>query len=112
MPFVTQSKTDQYSNDTYADLLTVKLIERMHATVIVRNQHGSHGLKYKILASNDPQGAANTWAEEKAEDTISGGSDPVRHVLTGPFVWVKIQIKSNGPSESPQASAWLMAIGV
>jgi hypothetical protein len=69
-------------------------------------------LKYKILVSNDPQGTASSFAEEKAEATINGGTVPVRHVLTGPFLWIEIQIMSNGPSESPQASAWIMAIGV
>ena len=112
MPHVQASITDRYSSTAYTKLLRAFLSERTNTTIIVKNQHATHHLKFKILVSNDLHGAANTWAEEKAEATINGGTAPVRYVLTGPFLWVEIQIASAGTDESPQASAWVVAVGL
>jgi len=112
MPQVLQQQTDQYSATAYASLLKVRVLSRTAGSLVIKNQHATATLKYKILVSNDPQGGANTWAEEKAEATLAGAAIPVRVVLTGPFVWVDVQIASNGAGESPQGSAWFLAVGL
>jgi hypothetical protein len=112
MPYLIEKTTDQYSNATYTKLLRTRLTSRTLASVIVRNQHATATLKYKILVSNDETGDVNTFAEEKAEATLAGAAIPIRYVLTGPFVWVEIQIMSNASAESPQASAWVVAVGL
>jgi hypothetical protein len=114
MPEVKQETIAQYSNGTYTSLLKAKLHSRTATTLVIANLHASHNLKWKVLVSDDPEGAANTWAEEKAEATINGAATvaPVKHVISGPFCWVDVQIMSAGPAESPQASAWLLAVGL
>lgn len=112
MPFVQQEKLDQESNGTYTTLLKARVSARTNASVVVANAHASHNLLFKVLVSNDVEGANGTWAEDKAETTITGGSNPIRHVLTGPFIWIDVQIKSVGAGESPHGSAWLLGVGL
>jgi hypothetical protein len=109
--YVVQQHTGQYSDTTWKSLLKVRAIPHRQLSLAIANLHASHTLKWKVLVSNSLHGDADTWAEEKSEDTINGASTilPVRYVLSGPFVWVDVQIESVGADQSPQGSAWLLA---
>ncbi len=110
MPFILEEKTDQASNATYTSLLKSKILSRLYTSLTIYNAHASHQLKYKILVTNDSDGV-DGWAEDKAEATLAGLTG-VKYNITGPFVWVDVQIMSNGSGESPHASAWLHAVGL
>lgn len=112
MPYVLQEKTGQVAVESYASLLKAKIIGRTDASIILSNTGLSgHTIKWKVLVSNDPEGAADTWAEDKAEATMNAGATPVRHVLTGPHLWVDVQFASNDAGESGEGNAWLMTVG-
>ena len=112
MPLVTQENTSQVAVAAYASLLKAKIPARTNATIVLTNT-GETGatIDWKVLVSNDPEGAANTWCEDKSEATllISTG---VKHVLSGPFFWVDVQIKSNVSGKSGLGNCWLMAVGL
>ena len=110
MTNVKQETTDQYTNGSYASLLKTRIPDIVNATLVIRNQHATHSFKWKVLISNDPDAASTSFAEDKAEATLNPATQ-VRHVITGPFVWVDVQIMSDTAGESPQASAWLLGVG-
>jgi hypothetical protein len=113
MPHVLQEKTGQVAVENYASLLKSKIVGRTNATVVLSNTGlTGHTIKWKVLVSNDPEGASGTWSEEKAEATLNAGATPVRHVVSGPFCWCDIQIASNDPGESGEGNCWLMAVGL
>jgi len=108
LPFLQEEKTGQATTDSYASLLTSKLTELHEVSVVVSNSHGSNAIKYKVMASNDPDGAAASFAEDKAEATLAAGAAE-RHVLTGPFVWVSVLIKASIGGSQGTGNAWLYA---
>jgi hypothetical protein len=110
MTGVKQEKTDQYTNGSYVSLLKARIPDIVQSTVVIRNQHASHSFLWKVLVSNDPDGIAASFAEDKAEATLNPATR-ARHVITGPFIWVDVQVMSDTAAESPQASAWLLGVG-
>jgi len=97
----------EYTNLT--SILKAKIISTKKASIVLVNQHASKLINWRILVSNDPEGAAGTWAEETTSAELAADT-PVRYVLTGAFVWVDVQIQSED-SASPQALVWLLAVG-
>lgn len=113
MPHVKQENTDLTSTNSYATLLKAKICGRTDATVVISNSHTSNWIKYKVLVSNDEEGAANTWVEDKAEAVLNNSTSTIAsHVLTGPFLWVDVQIKSNSDGVHGTGNAWLHAVGL
>ena len=111
MPLVTQKNLVQVAVEAYASLLKAKIPARTNASIVLTNTGltGAH-IDWKVLVSNDPEGAAGAWADDKAEATLNQGAT-IRHVITGPFVWVDVQIKSNVSGKSGEGNCWLMAVG-
>ena len=114
MPYLYDEKLAQYSATAYASLVKAKILGKTQCTLVIKNHHASHALNYRVLVSNDPEGAAGTWATDKAATAIAGAATPVpiEYELTGPYVWIDLQVASDGTDESPQASAWLLAVGL
>jgi len=114
VPYLYDEKLAQYSATAYASLVKAKILGKTHCTLVIKNHHASHTLNYKVLVSNDPEGIAGTWTEEKAETAIAGAATPVpvKYEISAPYVWIDLQIASDGTDESPQASAWLLAVGL
>ena len=112
MPLVTQENTGLVAVAAYASLLKAKIPARTNASIVLTNtgESGAH-IDWKVLVSNDPEGAVNTWSEDKSEATLNQGST-IRHVLTGSFFWVDVQIKSNVSGKSGLGNCWLLAVGV
>jgi len=111
MPLVTQENIGQVAVEAYASLLKARIPARTNASIVLTNtgESGAH-INWKVLVSNDPEGAAGAWGEDKVEAVLNQGST-VRHVLTGPFLWVDVQIKSNVSGKSGEGNCWLMAVG-
>ena len=111
MPYVLQEKTGLVAAAAYASLLKARIPARTNASILLTNS-GLTGatIDWKVLVSNDPEGAADTWAEDKAEATLTIATG-VKHVLSGPFLWVDVQIKSNVSGKSGEGNCWLMAVG-
>jgi len=111
MSLVTQENIGQVAVAAYASLLKAKIPARTNATIVLTNtgESGAH-IDWKVLVSNDLEGAAGTWAEDKAEATLNQGAT-IRHVITGPFFWVEVQVKSNVSGKSGLGNCWLMAVG-
>jgi hypothetical protein len=105
-----QEKLGQAAVTAYASLLKARIPDRTDASIVLYNSHASHTIKWKVLVSNDEQGASTTFAEEKAEATLAAVT-PVRYVLTGPFAWVDVQIASNTSGQSGEGNVWLLATG-
>lgn len=111
MPHLEQSKTGQASTNSYDSLLKARIIGFPKTSITITNSHGSYGIKYKILVSNHPQGLADTWAEEKAEATLAAAA-AASYTLTGPFVWVDVQIVDASSGNHGVGNAWLQSVGV
>lgn len=110
MPYVLQEKLAQATTNTYASLLKAKILPRTDGSIVLYNSHATAALRWKVLVSNDVEGAANTWGEEKAEATLAALT-PIRYVLTGPFIWVDVQVASNVTDTPSEANCWLQACG-
>ena len=114
MPHLYDEALDKASAAAYVSILKAKTLSKTHCTLVIKNHHATHTLNYQVLVSNDPEGAAGTWAVDKAETAIVGATTPVpvEYKITGPYVWIDLQIASDGSGESPHASAWLLAVGL
>lgn len=110
MPLVLQEKTGQATTASYATLLKARITEPTKATVVITNSHGSNGLKWKILVSNDPEGASSSFAEEKAEAVLAANA-AVQHSVSGAFAWIDVQIVDNVEGNHATGNAWLNACG-
>jgi len=111
LTLVKQETIGQVAVAAYASLLKARIPARTNASILLTNS-GLTGatIDWKVLVSNDPEGAADTWAEDKAEATLLIATG-VKHVLSGPFLWVDVQIKSNVSGKSGEGNCWLMAVG-
>jgi hypothetical protein len=97
------------STGTYTSVLKARVPELTKVSIVVANAHATATLNWKVLVSNDPEGAAGTWAEEKAEAALTGTSVS-KHLVSQPVIWVDVQIQSTDTS-SPQANVWLLGVG-
>ena len=111
MPRVAQETTNQASTASYVTLLKARLVSMTHCTITLTNSHGSNGIKFKILVSNDPHGADGTWAEEKAE-TVLAAAAAKSHAISAPFAWVDVQIIDENAGNHGIGNAWLQACGL
>jgi len=111
LTLVKQKTIGQVAVAAYASLLKARIPARTNASIVLTNS-GLTGatIAWKVLVSNDPEGAADTWAEDKAEATLLIATG-VKHVLSGPFLWVDVQISSNVSGKSGEGNCWLMAVG-
>lgn len=107
-----QHKEESLNNTTtndFVSILKAKITDLNNCSIVLYNGHATYEINWKVLVSNDPEGAANTWAEDKASAEL-GTESIVRHVLTGAFVWVDLQVESATDEEpSDNVDAWLYA---
>jgi hypothetical protein len=111
MPSVKQESTNQPSTASYATLLRARVIGFTKCTLTVTNSDGVNAIKFKILVSNDLQGAANTWAVEKTEDVLAAGA-AYPHILSGAFCWVDVLIVDESAGDHGIGNCWLQACGL
>jgi len=115
MPIVKQEKTGQASAVGYATLLKVKLEGIVKASVIITNSHAANIIQYKILCSNDPEGADGSWTQKQAEADIDPyGADPSNakyHEFDPTPLWIDIQIKTKTGTDHGTGNAWLKVLG-
>jgi len=95
-----------YTN--FTSILKTKILGQKTASVCLANSHATAAVNYKVLVSNDPEGASASYVEEKASAAVSAMAGAA-HVINGPFAWVDVQIQSVG-ADSPQSSVWLLAV--
>jgi hypothetical protein len=93
----------------YVSILKERLPEIPSVSIIIANNHTTKKISWKVLVSNDSEGAAGTWAEEKAAADLSAES-VAKHVLSAAYTWIDIQVQSED-SESPQAATWILGVG-
>lgn len=111
MAFVIQkNETAILSDGSYKTLLKSKFVGRTVASLVIRNTHATDSLKWRVVVSDDPNGAADSWGILKAEDTLTGNT-VTPYAVVGTFCWVSIEIMSNGAGESPAGYCWMMAVG-
>jgi hypothetical protein len=111
VPNLNQAVTNLPSTSSYTSLLKARIIGFPKTSITITNSHGSYGIKYKILVSNHPQGIADTWAEEKAEATLAAAA-AASYTITGPFVWVDVQIIDASGGSHGIGNCWLQATGI
>jgi hypothetical protein len=111
MPSIKQSTLNQNSTSGYASLLRAKITGRTAATITIANNDGANGILWKVMVSNDPEGATGTFAEDKVEDSLAAGGSS-KHVVTGAFAWVDVMFKDESSGNHAACSAWLQAVGV
>jgi hypothetical protein len=93
----------------YVSILKERLPEIPSVSIVIANSHATKKISWKVLVSNDPEGASGTWAEEKAAADLNA-TTVAKHVLSAAFVWVDVQIKSED-STSPSSAIWLLGVG-
>ena len=112
MPLLTSegstTLTTNYTN--YVSILKTRNTEAVvNVSLIIRNSHATDAIDWKVLISNDLEGISTSFAEEKSEASLSALT-LAKHVLSGPFIWIDVQIKSID-EDSPQATVWQVAAG-
>jgi len=65
---------------------------------------------WKVLVSNDPEGASGTFAEEKAEAQLAGGNTLEKYAISQAVLWVDVQIKANAAGNQANCDCWLSAM--
>jgi len=111
MPLLKQETVAQTTTDSYASLLKARTPEVTKVTVVIANTDSVNALKYRILGSNDPDGASGSYAIEKTESVLAANATE-RYSLSGSFFWIDIQVADNVPASHAIASAWLHGCGV
>ena len=111
MSSLKESVTNITTTGSYVIALRSRPLGFKTISLTLTNSDGVNSLKYKVDVSNDPQGAADTWAEEIAEQVLSAGA-AAKHVLSGPFVWVAIQVKDASGGSHAIANVYLLAVGI
>lgn len=111
MPHLKESTTGTTTTSSYVLAQQTRTIGFTKISVLVTNSDGTNSIKYKILGSNDPQGGTNTFAEDVSEQTLTAGS-AARHVLSGPFVWIQVQVKDASGGSHGIANVYLLAVGL
>jgi hypothetical protein len=113
MPQIRDEKLAQTSTNSFASILKMKVYGRRQITVVISNSHATNIIQYRVLVSNDEEGAANTWAIDKADtDVVANNVTLERHVVTGAFVWVDVQIKSKTADTHGTGNCWMYAVGL
>jgi len=116
MPIVKQEKTAQNSTNDYVSLLKVKIEGIVKASVIITNSDTTNSINYKMLYSNDPEGAVGSWYEKQAETAIVPyASDPANaknHDIDPTPLWIDIQIQSTVPDSVGIGNAWMKIVGL
>ena len=95
-----------YTN--FTSILKVRMPDIGKVSLVIQNAHATASLNWKVLVSNDPAGATDSFAEEKASAALTATSK-ARYLITVPAVWIDIQIQSDG-ADSPQANVWLLGV--
>jgi hypothetical protein len=111
MPHLKASTTSITTTSNYALAQQTRIIGFTKITVLVTNSDGTSSIKYKILGSNHPQGAANTFAEDVSEQTLTAGS-AAKHVISGPFIWIQVLVKDASGGDHGIANVYLLAVGI
>lgn len=111
MPQVNQTTLNIASTTVYASAQKAKILELRESSLVIHNPHETNGIKWKIQVSNEPQGAPDSWAEEKAEATLAPGATD-SYTLSGPFVWVNVLIVDASGGAHGLANIYLQATGI
>ena len=113
MPQIRDEKLAQTSTNDMASILKMKVYGRRQITVVISNSHPTNIIQYQVLVSNDEEGAANTWAINKAATDVAANNVTLEmHVVTGAFVWVDVQIKSKIADTHGTGNCWMYAVGL
>lgn len=113
MPQVRDEKLVQTSTNSFASILKMKVYSRKAITVVISNSHAINVIQYRVMVSNDEEGAADTWAIDKSDtDLVANSVTLERHVVTGAFVWVDVQIKSKVADTHGTGNCWMYAVGI
>ena len=113
MPQIRDEKLGQTSTNSMVSILKMKIYGRMQLTVVISNSHAANVIQYRVLVSNDEEGAVNTWAIDKTDtDVVANNVTLGSHVVTGAFVWVDVQIKSKTTDAHGTGNCWAYAVGL
>jgi len=113
MPQIRDEKLAQTSTNAFVSILKMKVYSRKQITVVISNSHPTNVIQYRVLISNDEEGAVNTWAIDKTDtDVVANSVTLERHVITGAFVWVDVQIKSKVEGDHGTGNCWMYAVGL
>ena len=102
-------KIDQASTSSFASIVKAKT-DGLHLSIVIANLSGANQLSWQVLGSNDPEGASDTFATEKASANIAA-SGLAAYLTTNRYLWVDVQIKEQSAGQSPHASCWVLGIG-
>jgi len=107
MPHNKDESLDNTTTNEFVSALKMKITNLNNASIVIYNGHDTYEINWKVLVSNDPEGADNTWAEDKVSAEL-GVNSAARHVLTGAFIWVDVQIESATDDEhSDDVDIWI-----
>jgi len=109
IPQTKQETLNQATTNAYASLLKAKITDLNNCSIVVKNRGGSNVADWKVLISNDPEGASGTFAEEKAEAQLATNT-LAKHEIAQPVVWVDVQVKANAAGSQTNMDCWLYAM--
>ncbi len=104
------------SNGSFQSILKARIEDSIKSSVVIKNKHGTAALTFRIMVSNDPQGASGSFDALEISDTE--GATTTQSLAAGAtqslaidstWCYIDIQIESEDEN-SPQADAWLLAV--
>jgi len=114
MSMVLQEEEDKtLTTDAYVSILKVQLGKKLKVSVIIKNEHVSSALSYKVLESNDEVGADGTWHESTAETHLNAGLTAKVTCDPAP-TWIEVQAirkQITTPVDS-KISVWMKGVGL
>ena len=101
------------TTNSYVSLLKEKLPEHEYVTLVVTNSGDTNDATVKVLVSNDPEGSATSFVPLEVStgvtETVIGEADGKPIMVSAPFHWVDVQVKSTSSSNATTVNVWLMA---
>jgi len=108
IPFAKAETENQATTNSYASLLKAKIVDLPNCSIVIKNRGDTNVADWKVLVSNDPEGASGTFAEEKAEAQLATEA-LAKYEIAQPVVWVDVQVKANAGGSQTNMDCWLYA---
>lgn len=99
------------TTNSYASICKANIVGHPNCSVVIRNSHASYVADYKILVSNETNGADGTWAADKAEAQLAGNNATVAYAINGCYKHVDVQAKANAANNQALLWVWIYASG-
>ncbi len=97
---------DGATTDSYQDSLKTECLNWREKLVVIKNTHGSNGIKYTVYGVADLRDEANSTHVLQAEATLAAGGTAI-HAYDDPWDSIYVQVKNASAGNNASAKIWL-----